>query len=66
MLHDWEKVLKSPVFTRGFKAMTGLAGEEKSEENVSEEAVVSEHAEVQMEREKAEVGGAERTEIAAH
>ena len=66
MLHDWEKVLKSPVFTRGFKAMTGHDGQEKAEEKVSEKAEVTEHAEVQMEREKAEVGGAERTEIAAH
>jgi hypothetical protein len=41
MLHDWEKVLKSPVFQNGFHPMTG-----------HDKDSISEHAKVQMGREE--------------
>lgn len=53
MLHDWQKVLESPVFRNGFKPMTGH--DEATEDGLKEEMDVSEHAEVQMRREKGEV-----------
>lgn len=45
MLHDWEKVQTSPVFTRGFKPMEGH--DSKAEE---EKEDISEHARVQRGR----------------
>ncbi|KAI9652381.1 MAG: hypothetical protein M1831_006859 [Alyxoria varia] len=44
MLHDWEKVKQSPVFTTGFRPMDG---HDKKED-------VSEHAKAQQEREEKE------------
>ena len=59
MLHDWAKVLESPVFRNGFKPMAGHDGleakgsGEKEKEKEKERVVgVSEHAEVHMKREK--------------
>jgi len=68
MLHDWQKVLESPVFRNGFKPMTGhdnAEAKEEEEEEEEREVGVSEHAEVQMKREKEEavVG---KIEVAAH
>jgi hypothetical protein len=42
MLHDWQKVKQSPVFTNGFKPMTGHDGKE----------ALSEHAQVQLKMEE--------------
>ena len=61
MLHDWQKVLESPVFRNGFKPMTG---HDDAEAKKVEERVVSEHGEVQMKREKEEAVG--KIDIAAH
>ena len=36
MLHDWNKIETSPVFTRGFKPMEGH-GEEEAEPNEKEQ-----------------------------
>lgn len=50
MLHDWKKVQESPVFRSGFKPMTGHDQEKR----------VSEHAGVQMQRDREEkdtIGG---------
>ncbi|KAK3171573.1 hypothetical protein OEA41_003657 [Lepraria neglecta] len=60
MLHDWQKVLESPVFRNGFKPMTG---HDDAEAKKVEERVVSEHGEVQMKREEEAVG---KIDIAAH
>ena len=62
MLHDWQKVLESPVFRNGFKPMTGHDDAEAAKK--VEESVVSEHSEVQMKREKEEAMG--KIDIAAH
>ena len=65
MLHDWQKVLESPVFRNGFKPMTGhndAQAKKKEEEEVG--MVVSEHGQVQMKREKEEAVG--KVEVAAH
>ena len=48
MLHDWEKVKESPVFTNGFRPMKGHDTYEMTSE------LTSEHAEVQRKREEAE------------
>lgn len=63
MLHDWEKVLKSPVFTNGFKPMDGHDAKDKKGEGKKEE--VSEHASLQMEREEVVKNGA-GIEVVAH
>ena len=42
MLHDWQKVKQSPVFTNGFKPMTGHDGKEP----------LSEHAQVHLKMEE--------------
>lgn len=72
MLHDWEKVKGSPVFKDGFKPMVGHDGEGVNKEKggksgeVKEEVKkvgVSEHAQVQMEREAKAAAG---IEVAAH
>ena len=62
MLHDWQKVLESPVFKNGFKPMKGHDDAEAKKEE-KEEKVVSEHGEVQMKREKEAMG---KVEVAAH
>lgn len=58
MLHDWEKVKQSPVFTNGFKPMTGHDGLGKGKGEDQKEMVVvvglSAHAEAQQVREEAE------------
>ena len=66
MLHDWQKVLESPVFRNGFKPMTGHDdAEARKEEKEEERRGVSEHAEVQMKREKEEAAVG-KIEVAAH
>ncbi len=64
MLHDWQKVLESPVFRNGFKPMKGHDGDAEAGRKEEEETkMVSEHGKVQMERE-AVVG--REIEVAAH
>ena len=57
MLHDWQKVLESPVFRNGFKPMTGH--NEETDNGEKKGMGVSEHAEVQMMREQ----GGEMTKV---
>ena len=65
MLHDWQKVLESPVFRNGFKPMTGHDDAEAKKKEEEEMGVgVSEHGQVQMKREKEEAVG--KVEVAAH
>ena len=65
MLHDWQKVLESPVFRNGFKPMTGRDDAEATKKEEEERGVgVSEHGQVQMKREKEEAAG--KLEVAAH
>lgn len=45
MLHDWELVQQSPVFTNGFRPMTGHDKEDAA-------AAVSEHAQVRKQQEE--------------
>jgi hypothetical protein len=58
MLHDWEKVKQSPVFTNGFKPMTGHDGKGPKGE------MMSDHAEAQRLREEGEKQAA--ASVAAH
>ncbi len=66
MLHDWQKVLESPVFRNGFKPMKGHDGDaEAGKKEEEENKMVSEHGKVQMEREREAVVGRE-IEVAVH
>ncbi len=66
MLHDWQKVLESPVFRNGFKPMKGHDGDaEAGKKEEEENKMVSEHGKVQMEREREAVAGRE-IEVAVH
>lgn len=79
VLHDWQKVLESPVFKNGFKPMKGHDGNaeagkkgEQEEGAVDDEAreeekgMVSEHGKVQMEGEKEVVVMGGNVKVAAH
>lgn len=46
MLHDWELVQQSPVFTNGFRPMTG------HDKDAAAAAAVSEHAQVRRQQEE--------------
>ena len=64
MLHDWQKVLESPVFRNGFKPMTGQDdAKAKKKEEEGSGVGVSEHGRVQMKREKEEAVG--KVEVSA-
>ena len=65
MLHDWQKVLESPVFKNGFKPMKGHDGGDQKQQVKEEVKEVSEHAKVQMKREETEALGIQQ-EVAAH
>ena len=66
MLHDWQKVLESPVFQNGFKPMTGHDGrEEKENVKVEHEVGVGKAAMVQMEMEKGDDEVPAKLEVAA-
>lgn len=67
MLHDWQKVMESPVFRNGFKPMTGHDDAEVEKKEEEERGVwMSEHAEVQIKREKEEKEAVGNLKIAAH
>ena len=70
MLHDWAKVLESPVFRNGFKPMTGhndleVKGNGEKEKERKRKVGVSEHAELHMRREK-ETEAQGKIELAAN